>query len=71
MSSPPLINVLSRRGELLSYKGDFFLWSYVPSMPAAIIFCIIFLGLSMVHTWKLLRNRMWFCLPFAIGGYRK
>lgn len=59
------------RGGLLPYKGDFYLWKYVPSMPAAVIFAIVFLVLSLAHTWKMIRSRLWFCLAFAIGGYRQ
>ncbi|KAJ4060505.1 hypothetical protein NW761_002551 [Fusarium oxysporum] len=60
---------LVRRGELLPYKGDFYLWSYVPSIPAAVIFIILFLVLSAAHTWKMIHNRLWFCIPFVIGGF--
>ncbi|KAF5010180.1 hypothetical protein FDECE_3673 [Fusarium decemcellulare] len=60
---------LMPRGELLPYKGDFYLWSYVPSMAAAVIFTIVFLVLSLAHTWKMFRCRLWFCIPFVIGGY--
>ncbi|EXL96622.1 RTA1 like protein-domain-containing protein [Fusarium oxysporum II5] len=60
---------LVRRGELLPYKGDFYLWSYVPSIPAAVIFIILFLVLSVAHTWKMIHNRLWFCIPFVIGGF--
>jgi hypothetical protein len=59
------------RGELKPYRGNYYLWQYVPSLPAAIIFTIIFLVLSVAHTWKMCRKRMWFCLPFVIGGYCK
>ncbi|EXM30788.1 hypothetical protein RAB80_001806 [Fusarium oxysporum f. sp. vasinfectum] len=60
---------LVRRGELLPYKGDFYLWGYVPSIPAAVIFIILFLVLSAAHTWKMIHNRLWFCIPFVIGGF--
>ncbi|KAM5344625.1 hypothetical protein ACJ41O_013160 [Fusarium nematophilum] len=60
---------LISRGELLPYKDDFYLWSYVPSISAAIIFTIVFLVLSVAHTWKMVRCRLWFCIPFTIGGY--
>ncbi|KAI9150326.1 Protein RTA1 [Paramyrothecium foliicola] len=55
--------------ELLPYRDDFYLWSYVPNMVAAIVFLIIFLGLSLLHSWKMWRHRMWFCIPFVVGGY--
>ena len=60
---------LSPRGELKPYKDDFYLWSYVPSIAAGAIFTIVFLVLSAAHTWKMWTKRMWFCLPFVIGGY--
>ncbi|KAF5676729.1 RTA1 domain-containing protein [Fusarium denticulatum] len=62
-------NNLILRRELLPYKGDFYLWSYVPSIPAAVIFIIVFLVLSLLHTWKMIQNRLWFCIPFVVGGY--
>ncbi|KAF2012065.1 RTA1-domain-containing protein [Aaosphaeria arxii CBS 175.79] len=65
----PTVSILLRRGELLPYKGDFYLWKYVPSMAAAVIFLILFLIASAMHTWKMYRQRMWFCVCFVIGGY--
>lgn len=62
---------LIARGELLPYKGDFYLWNYVPSMAAAVIFLILFLVASAAHSWRMYRERLWFCLPFVIGGYRE
>lgn len=67
----PSTMIFVKRGDLLPYKGDFYLWKYVPSMAAAAIFLILYLAVSALHTWKMYRKRMWFCLPFVIGGYRK
>ncbi|KAM0327060.1 hypothetical protein ACHAQA_006183 [Verticillium albo-atrum] len=61
--------IIATRAELLPYKGDYYLWKYMPSLVAAIIFLSLFLVLSLAHTWKMFRHRLWFCLPFAIGGY--
>ncbi|KAI0891897.1 RTA1 like protein-domain-containing protein [Annulohypoxylon nitens] len=61
--------MLTSRAELLPYKGNFYLWKYVPSMAAAIIFILLFGLCSVAHTWKMFNHRMWFCLPFVIGGY--
>jgi hypothetical protein len=60
---------LSVRSEPLPYKGDFYLWKYVPSMAAAVIFLILYLIASCMHTWKMWTMRMWFCIPFVIGGF--
>ncbi|VUC35075.1 unnamed protein product [Clonostachys rosea] len=52
---------------LETYNG-YPLWRYIPSLPAAIIFVIIFAILTGLHMWKMFRHRMWFCIPFVIGG---
>ncbi|KAH7076295.1 RTA1 like protein-domain-containing protein [Paraphoma chrysanthemicola] len=54
--------------ELQMYKGRTYLWDYVPNLPAAIAFAALFALLSIAHTWKMIRLRMWFCIPFVIGG---
>lgn len=59
------------RGELLPHSGDYYLWSFVPSMAAAVVFIILFLVCSVAHTWKMWKHKMWFCSVFVIGGYRK
>lgn len=63
--------IYTKRGDLLPYKGDFYLWKYVPSTGAAATFLVLYLIASLLHTWKMYQKRMWFCLPFVIGGYRK
>lgn len=55
-------------GELKPYKGGYYLWKYVPSLPPAIIFLTLFLAATTFHFWKLHRTKAWFCLPFSIGG---
>lgn len=57
--------------KLESLGGGYQLWHYLPSRPAAIIFIIIFFILTGGHTWKLFRNRLWFGIPFVIGGLCK
>ncbi|KAF1847604.1 RTA1-domain-containing protein [Cucurbitaria berberidis CBS 394.84] len=52
---------------LETYHGAY-LWKYVPNPPAAITFAILFLFLTIAHTWKMLKHRTWYCLPFVIGG---
>ncbi|KAI8650744.1 hypothetical protein NCS57_01409100 [Fusarium keratoplasticum] len=44
------------------------LWRYLPSLPAAIVFVVIFGILTIGHAWKMFRHRMWFCIPFVVGG---
>ncbi|KAH8662390.1 RTA1 like protein-domain-containing protein [Xylariales sp. PMI_506] len=54
--------------ELLPYKGGYYLWKYLPSIPAAIVFAALFFVATAGHAWKLYRTRMWFSVPFVIGG---
>ncbi|KAH6673911.1 RTA1 like protein-domain-containing protein [Plectosphaerella plurivora] len=44
------------------------LWRYIPSLPAAIVFAAVFGVLTIAHTWRMFRHRMWFCIPFVVGG---
>ncbi|KAB8202894.1 RTA1 like protein-domain-containing protein [Aspergillus parasiticus] len=54
--------------QLEPYVGDYYLWAYLPSVPAAVIFLLLFLGATIYHFWKLWKMRARFCLAFAIGG---
>lgn len=47
------------------------LWHYIPSLPAAIIFTILFGVATFLHIFKMFQNRTWFCIPFVIGGFCK
>ena len=51
---------------LETYHGVY-LWHYVPSLPLAITFAIVYGLATMTHGWKMVTTRMWFCLPFVIG----
>ncbi|KAE8370391.1 putative RTA1 domain protein [Aspergillus caelatus] len=55
-------------GELKPYKQGYYLWLYVPSLAAAIIFLLFFAVATMMHTYRLIKTRTWFCIPFAMGG---
>jgi hypothetical protein len=54
--------------ELELYKGRAYLWAYVPNLPAAIVFAGLFAIATIAHVWKMVRTRMWSCVPFVIGG---
>ncbi|KAL0930478.1 rta1 domain-containing protein [Colletotrichum truncatum] len=56
--------------ELKLYNG-YPLWEYVPSLPAGIVFSVIFGLATAAHAFKLIRNRTWFCIPFVTGGICK
>ncbi|KAJ5947827.1 hypothetical protein N7466_000842 [Penicillium verhagenii] len=48
-----------------SYK----FWNYAPSIPAAVIFMLLFMALTGLHSWKLFTTKTWFCIAFTIGGF--
>lgn len=54
--------------KLEPYAGDYYLWEYVPSLAAAIIFLILFAAGTAYHVWKAWRTRARFCIPFCVGG---
>ncbi|KAI3001805.1 hypothetical protein CBS147346_6208 [Aspergillus niger] len=54
--------------KLEPYVPGYYLWSYMPSVPAAVIFFVLFLGATGIHFFKLIRSRAWFNIPLAIGG---
>ncbi|MCJ1308128.1 hypothetical protein MMC25_001780 [Agyrium rufum] len=45
----------------------FYLWNYLPSQPASIIFIILFFITTTLHLWRMFELRSWFCIPFTIG----
>ncbi|KAH7408796.1 RTA1 like protein-domain-containing protein [Phaeosphaeria sp. MPI-PUGE-AT-0046c] len=54
--------------EIEKYKGVVLLWDYVPSLSLAIIFAVLFAIITALHGYKMLRTKMWFCIPFVVGG---
>ncbi|KAA8576174.1 hypothetical protein EYC84_006329 [Monilinia fructicola] len=55
--------------ELQPYKGDYYLWNYVPSMAAAVIFIILFIATTGLNSWRMFRTKAWFCIPFTLGCF--
>jgi len=43
-------------------------YQYSPSIVAAAIFIVIFAILTILHTYRIIKTRLWFCLPFTVGG---
>ncbi|KAL4904639.1 hypothetical protein BDW74DRAFT_168252 [Aspergillus multicolor] len=52
-----------------SESVDFRLYRYNPSLGAAVLFTILFLIASAIHTYQALRTRTWFLIAFVLGGY--
>ncbi|PSN61798.1 RTA1 like protein [Corynespora cassiicola Philippines] len=49
-------------------KGGYYLWNYLPSLAAAVIFILLFLVMTALIFWRMIKTKTWFCVPFAIGG---
>jgi hypothetical protein len=54
--------------KLEPFRGDYYLWEYVPSIAASIVFLILFFIPTAYHCWKAWKIRARFCIPFCIGG---
>ncbi|OKL57055.1 hypothetical protein UA08_07398 [Talaromyces atroroseus] len=54
--------------KLEPYKGDYYLWAYIPSLAASVIFLILFFTCTVFHTWKAWKTGAKFCIPFCLGG---
>lgn len=50
------------------YKGGYYLWKYIPSLAAAVIFLLLFVVATGYHSWKLHKTKARFCIAFIIGG---
>jgi len=48
---------------------DFKLYRYTPSKAAAIIFVILFLLISVVHLYQMIRTKTWIMIAFVTGGF--
>ncbi|RAK75334.1 RTA1 domain-containing protein [Aspergillus fijiensis CBS 313.89] len=49
-------------------RRSYTFWYYTPSLAAAVIFMIIFMGLTGLHSRKMFATRTWFCIAFTLGG---
>lgn len=47
----------------------FVLYRYEPSLPAAIIFVILFLIAAFFHTYQMIRTKTWFYTALIVGGH--
>ncbi|EFZ01348.1 RTA1 like domain protein [Metarhizium robertsii] len=53
---------------LKPYRGNYYLWDYLPSTPAAVIFVVLFAGATGFVGWQMAKTRTWFSIPFVLGG---
>ncbi|EYE94952.1 RTA1 domain-containing protein [Aspergillus ruber CBS 135680] len=52
-----------------SASGGFKAYEYDPSMAAAVIFIILYIVVTFLHTYNLFQTRTWFFIPLVLGGY--
>ncbi|KAH7217243.1 related to RTM1 protein [Fusarium oxysporum] len=48
---------------------EFRLYHYDPTVVGAVIFTILFLATTLLHSWQLIRGRSWFVIPLTLGGF--
>jgi hypothetical protein len=48
--------------------STYILYFYNPSLGLAIAAIAIFGLLTVAHGYRLITTRMWFCIPFVVGG---
>ncbi|KAF2014214.1 RTA1-domain-containing protein [Aaosphaeria arxii CBS 175.79] len=44
-------------------------YRYVPSMPAAVVFVVLFAITTAFHTFQLVKKRTWYFIPLVLGGF--
>jgi hypothetical protein len=57
--------------KLEPMTNGYYLWHYVPSIAAGVIFTVLFVAITAFHSWKLFKTKDRFTFPFAIGGLCK
>lgn len=54
--------------DKMTKEAGFEYYRYDPSLAAAAIFVALFLLVTGLHLYQLLRTRTWYFIPFVIGG---
>lgn len=57
--------------ELKPYRGNYYLWQYLPSTAAAALFAILFIVVTSYITWRLVKARAYYITAFVVGGICK
>lgn len=58
---------LTTRATSNDGDSDWKAYYYEPSLPAAIIFIVLFALSTSLHMFQMIRSRTWFMVPFVIG----
>jgi len=67
----PVGSRCSIMAQLKPFRGDYYLWEYVPSKAAAILFTILFIIATGAVIWRMVRTKTLFSIAFTIGGLCK
>lgn len=51
--------------------STFSFYRYVPSVAAAIIFCLLFIASTLLHFWQMYRTKSWFLGALVAGCFSK
>ncbi|KAL6707518.1 hypothetical protein ACN47E_004088 [Coniothyrium glycines] len=51
-----------------SDRPVYVLWPYTPTVAGGVVAAIVMFILFGIHTFRLIKNRTWFCIPFVIGA---
>ncbi|KAK3293856.1 RTA1 like protein-domain-containing protein [Chaetomium fimeti] len=62
----PLLDIF-KMAKLEPFRGDYYLWKYLPSIPAAVVFLLLYICATLAFSWRIWRTKTWFCTAFAIG----
>ncbi|KAL9076008.1 MAG: hypothetical protein Q9157_003835 [Trypethelium eluteriae] len=62
------MKTLISRSDIAEEMANFRFYHYEPSMPAAIIFIVLFALATILHIYQMVRLRTWFMFPFVVGG---
>lgn len=49
----------------VKYMGQY---DYIPSIPAAVVFIVLFGIVTVLHCWQMFHGRTWFFIAFIFGG---
>ena len=49
--------------------GGYVFYHYVPSLPAAIVFVVLFALTTFYHIFQIGKKRTWYFIPLAVGGF--
>ncbi|KAL8853550.1 MAG: hypothetical protein Q9221_001536 [Calogaya cf. arnoldii] len=53
----------------MAEQRKYVLYHYSPSIAAAAVATVVFAVLTGLHTYRMIKTRLWFCIPFTIGGF--